>query len=388
MTSLQKKLIHIRRHIHKYPELGNQEFRTSEYITSILNSAGIKTKKINKTGVVGILAPYPGAESGRTIALRADIDALPVEEQTGKSYSSCRKGIMHACGHDANTTIVLGAALLLKKIEKEINGCVKFIFQPNEESAGGASEMIKSGVLRNPDVKAIVGIHVNSELPAGSLGIKYGEMMASVDKFTVEIFGGGGHAAYPHKGKDTILVASEIVRSLQTLVSRKIDPTEPVVISVGSINGGTRFNVLPEKVTLTGTVRTLNEGLHKQMPGLIKNFIYGIIRMHYLKLKMQYEVLGCPLRNDKKILDICARAGEKVVGKSKIKFIDKPSMGGEDFAEYLRSVPGCFLYIGSKRAGRRNEFSWHHPKFDIDERCLETGAEILKQVVVEYSGLV
>jgi len=380
---LNSELIKIRRTIHQYPELGCKEYRTSEFIRKVLDRYNICNKSVNKTGVVGILKGKLGHNNEteqHCIALRADIDALPVDEQNNKPYKSKYRNIMHACGHDANTTIVLGAAILLSRISEQFNGTVKFIFQPNEESADGAQGMIKSGVLKKPDVTAIVGIHVNSQLSTGIVGIKYGEMMSAVDKFEVDVFGGGGHAAYPHQGKDTILCVTEIINSIHTIVSRKIDPVEPVVISITTINGGTRFNILAEKVNFTGTVRTLNERMHKFIPKIMFRTINDITKRHNLKFNFKYDILGYPLINVRSILDICVSAAKKV---SKIKILDKPSMGGEDFAEYLRYVPGCFIYIGSRKDNNTG-YPWHHPKFDIDETVLLKGAEVLKEIVLEY----
>ena len=381
---LEKKLINIRRQIHKFPELGNCETKTTKLIENVLNSEGIKTKKITKTGTIGLIEPED-KKPKMCIAFRADIDALPIEEKTKKPYSSRYKGIMHACGHDANTTMVLGSAILIKRNFSSSfdNIAIKFIFQPNEESAGGAQTMIEAGALKNPDVNYIFGIHVNPQLPTGTIGIKNGEMMASVDKFEVEIYGGGGHAAYPHKSKDTIITASEIIMSLQTLVARGIDPVEPVVISICTIQGGTKFNVLPEKVVFSGTVRTLNENLHRKMPKLIEKIVKEKTREKKLKYNFKYEVLGYPLYNDKKLVDICTKSAEKIVGKRKIIFIEKPSMGGEDFSEYLRFVPGCFLYIGSKT--KNPNITWHHPEFDIDEKILLTGSKILSQIAIDMA---
>ncbi len=382
----QKKLVQIRRQIHKFPELGNCEIETTKLIENVLKSEGIKTKRITKTGTIGVIE-QKNKKPKMCIALRADIDALPIEERTKKPYSSKHKGIMHACGHDANTTMVLGSAILLKRKYPDSidNIAVKFIFQPNEESAGGAQQIIKAGGLKNPEVNFIFGIHVNPQLPSGTIGIKYGELMASVDKFEIEIYGGGGHAAYPHKSKDTILTATEIILSLQTLVSREIDPVEPVVISVCTIHGGTKFNVLPEKVVFSGTVRTLNVNLHRKISGLIEEIVKEKTKRKKLKYNFKYEILGYTLCNNKKLVDLCAKSAEKIVGKRKVVFLEKPSMGGEDFSEYIRYVPGCFLYIGSKI--KNKDITWHHPEFDIDEKILSTGSKVLAQIIEDVANL-
>ncbi|MCX5781657.1 MAG: M20 family metallopeptidase [Elusimicrobia bacterium] len=376
-----KKLIIIRRTIHKYPELGNTEYKTAAFIEKILKSFGIKTKRLAKTGVVGILEGRKNSKNSKVLAIRADIDALPIQEKTGKPYSSKRKGIMHACGHDANTTMVLGAAMLLSKQRKNISGKVKFIFQPNEEASGGAKTMIRTGVLKNPAPGIIVGIHVNPWLKTGILGLKTGLMMAAVDKFTIEILGEGGHGAYPNLAKDSVVVASEIVLALQSIVSREIDPLEPKVLTIGSIKGGERFNIIADKVSLVGTVRTLNSRTRKEMRKKIVRRVKGITLAYGVKFRIIYEELGNSLSNSASALKICQRAGEKVLGKRNIVFLDRPSMGGEDFAEYLSKIPGCFIYIGSKT---KKSYPWHHEHFDIDEKALEKGSLVLSEIAKTY----
>ena len=378
MTDIFKnKLISIRRKIHSNPELGNQEFKTSALIEQTLRSAGIRTKRITKTGLLGWIE---GSKAGKCIALRADMDALPLTEKTGKPYASRRRGVMHACGHDANSTMVLGAALLLASRKSSFKGTAKFIFQPNEESSGGAKDMIESGALRNPVPDAIVGIHVYPWLPKGTLGIKYGEMMAAVDKFTIEIIGEGGHGAYPHMGKDAVVIASHVIQALQSVVSRELNPVEPAVITIGMIQGGEKFNILAGRVSLTGTVRTLNEGLHRRIPKMIERKVAGIAKAFGGGYKFEYENLGPSLRNSKNILELCRNAARKISGLRQV-VLEQPSMGGEDFAEYLKVVPGCFLYIGS--AGKQS-FAWHHEKFDIDEEVLPLGAKLLSGVVTTF----
>lgn len=374
----KKEIIRIRRRLHQYPELSGKEFKTSKFIKDILVKHKYKTKILAKTGVVGYLD-----ESKPCIAVRADIDALPIQEKTNKSYSSKIKNVMHACGHDANTAIVLGAAILVSENLKRAN--VKFIFQPAEETANGAKRMIQAGVLNNPKIKTIIGIHVNPYIESGKIGIRYGEMLAAVDKFSIKLYNGGGHAAYPHKGKDTILAASELIQEFQTIVSRKIDPVEPVVISVGKINGGTRFNILADEVNMEGTVRVLNKDVHKNIKGMMNEAIAFISKKHNLKYEFDYETVGYPLKNSENIIRLCQEIIEEKFGKDKIVILEKPSMGGEDFAEYLRYVPGCFLYIGAKK-GRFN-FPWHHPKFEINEDVLIDASHLLFEIIKKFLNL-
>lgn len=382
MNSFKQQLISIRRKIHKYPELGNHEFRTTALIEKVLKNAGIKTHRITKTGVIGIISGEKKTNAKKkTFAIRADIDALPIKEKTDKTYASARNGIMHACGHDANSTMVLGGALMLSRQRRDFSGTVKAIFQPNEESSGGADAMIKAGALKNPRVDAIVGIHVNPWLPAGVLGVKPDQMMAAVDRFSIEIVGEGGHGAYPHLGKDAIVAASSVVIALQTVVSREIDPVNPCVITIGTIHGGERFNILCGSVKLVGTVRTLDEKLHKSMRKLIEQKVRNITKAFGTSYKLDYEELGSPLRNSNKILEICRLAGELYLGKNSVRMLEKPSMGGEDFAEYLRHVPGCFIYLGARKG---KAYPWHHEKFNVNEDILPIGAELIANIAKRY----
>jgi len=276
----------------------------------------------------------------------------------------------------------LGTALILVE-EKNFFGKVKLIFQPNEESAGGAEKLIKAGVLENPKVSAIIGVHLNPYLPSGTVGIRYGKMFAAVDRFNLKIIGEGGHGATPHEGKDAITIASQVVQALQNIVSRQIDPVEPVVITVGTIKGGERFNILAQEVEMTGTVRTLNEKIHKNIPQIMEKTIKSICSAWGAKYEFKYEIIGYPLTNSLKLVKFCEEVAKRILGKKSVQRIEKPSMGGEDFAEYLRYVPGCFLYLGTN-SGKDTAYIWHHPKFDLDERALFIGAKLLAGIAVEY----
>ncbi|MFH1259592.1 MAG: M20 family metallopeptidase [Elusimicrobiota bacterium] len=375
------KLIKIRREIHQYPELGNEEFRTTKFVEQILHSVSIPTRRLTKTGTAGLLS----GEKRNCLAFRADIDALPVQEATGKSFASRAAGKMHACGHDGNTTMVLGAALLLSAQRKNLSGAVKFIFQPNEETADGAKNLLKAGVFKNPAVSAIIGVHLHPDLPCGKIGLRRGEMMAAVDKFTITILGEGGHGAAPHRGKDAVVIAAQVVNALQSIVSRQLDQVEPALITVGTIHGGRRFNVLADRVELVGTVRTLNEKLHQQIPRLMRQTIAGVCRSWQANFKFDYQVLGYPLVNTEKMVSFVEGVAREYLGKANVVEVKKPSLGGEDFAEYLREAPGCFIYIGGKKPGGGKAYPWHHPKFDFDERALVCGARLLCELALEYN---
>lgn len=377
------KLVKIRRTIHRHPELGTEEYRTAAFIERTLAGAGIKTKRMAGTGVIGLLEGKrpSGKEPLKTFALRADMDALPVQEMTGKPYASARPGVMHACGHDANTTIVLGAAILLASRREEFSGNVKFIFQPNEESSGGAISLLEAGVLKKPDVDAIVGIHVSPWLAPGTLGLKSGEMMAAVDRFTIEIQGAGGHGAYPHLAKDAIVAAAQVVTAFQTIVSRDVDPVDPAVVTIGAIHGGERYNIICDKVTMVGTVRTLNGGARKKIRATMEHKLRNVAEAFAARYSLTYEELGSPLVNSPEILELCREAGTALLGQGKVRVLAKPSMGGEDFAEYLQYVPGCFLYFGT---AVEKSYPWHHEKFDVNEEALPRGAELLAAIAKRF----
>jgi amidohydrolase len=378
---LRAAVVSLRRQIHKDPELGNMEVHTTELIKNTLKCLPVDIICRTDTGLVAVMQGRKKQGRKKCIALRADIDALPILEKTGKPYASRNPGVMHACGHDANTAMVFGALLLLSENLDNFSGTVKFIFQPNEESSGGAQQMIKSGVLQDPKVDAIVGIHVNPWLKPGVIGLKRGEMMAAVDRFKIELIGEGGHGAYPHLGKDPVLAASQIVSALQGVVSREIDPVEPAVITVGTIHGGEAFNILANKVTMTGTARSLNEGLHKLLPKMIENKVSSVSKAFGLKYDFKYEVLGYPLINSDDILELSIASAKKVSGEKNVAMLERPSMGGEDFAEYLQSVPGCFVFLG---ACGEKVYPWHNERFDIDESVLPAGSRLLAQIVKDY----
>lgn len=381
---LKSELIKIRRHLHQHPELSNQEYKTSAYIVSQLKKWGYQViTNVGGTGVVGVLFPSTSNNqlSTKCIAIRADMDALPIHEETNKSYASQIKGIMHACGHDGNMTCALGAAKLLAKHQSELTKAVKFIFQPAEEISNGAERMIKSGALKDPAVEAIIGMHVYTLLPAGKVGIKYGQMMANVDEFTLTISGEGGHGAAPHKGIDAIAVTAEVITALQQVVSRQTDPADPVVLTIGTINGGTQYNILADKVVMNGTVRTLNDKTHQDMPKKIERIARGITAAFGAKYQLEYKVLGIALVNDDQIVDSIKNAAAKILGANNIITINRASMGGEDFASYLQQVPGAFVYLGVGNKAKGITYPWHHACFDLDEEALPVGAAVLAQSV-------
>jgi len=375
---LFKTLQNIRRTIHQNPELSNEEIKTSALVEKILKENRIKTERICKTGIIGVLEGKKITSSKiKTLALRADLDALPITEKNNISYKSKNKGVMHACGHDCNTTIMLGAAILLAKQTENFSGRIQFVFQPDEEKSTGAKNMLKKGVLSKNKVDRILGVHVSPWIKTGYIGLKYGAMMAGVDKFTVEIKGLLGHGAYPHLSKDPIVAGSQFIMSLQTIVSRIINPVEPVVVTVGKVEAGKQYNIIADKITIVGTVRTFNIKTRELVKKEIINRLEGIVKSYKMSYKIDYESLNNPLINDSDTVDMCLKSAEDFFGnKNKIVMLENPSMGGEDFAEYLKEVRGCFIYVGSA-SNKATSFPWHHECFNIDEKALVIGAEYI-----------
>ncbi|MBD3348082.1 MAG: amidohydrolase [Candidatus Eisenbacteria bacterium] len=374
------KLSKIRRQIHMYPELGYQEKRTSALIAKTLKSMGIEVRTgVAKTGVVGLLR---GGRAGKTIALRADMDALPITERTNKPYRSRVDGVMHACGHDANTTTVLGAAMLLGHARDEISGNVKFIFQPSEESPpGGAAAMIKQGALRKPRVDAIIGVHVDPSVPVGKMGVRDGPMMAAADDFSFSVLGEAAHGAKPHLGVDAIALSAQVITALQTIASRRVNPVHPAVVTVGTIEGGYRRNVIADRVYCEGTARTLNARDRRRVEKMIGQTIARVARSgggdHEYDYQKGYPALEC----DPVVTDIVRRATADVLGKRGVVEIDEPSMGGEDFAYFVNEVPGMMVRVGTGNKKKGITHSWHSPKFDVDEDGIWTGAAVVARAV-------
>ena len=375
-----REMIGLRRKLHQYPEISLEEFQTQEIIAAKLKDVGCKVNaKIWKTAVVGI---FEGKRGGKTVGIRSDMDALPVNEQTGLTYASKNPWRMHACGHDVHMSTVWGAAKILSDLKNELPGSVKFIYQPSEEvHPGGAKPLIEAGVLKRPDVSIMFGLHVDSTVPAGKIGIKDGPMMAQADDFSLEILGRPGHGARPHETIDSVVVASNVVLALQNIASRQVSPLEPVVVSVGAINGGTATNIIADKVVLKGTARTLNSDLTKKIPTMIEKIIAGVCETFGAKYNLRYN-RGYPvLFNNKSINNIYRMSATELYGKNSVVEISEPSMGGEDFAYFTRAVPGAMirLGVGNKKLGA--DKPWHHPQFKVDEMAIPFGAALLAYAV-------
>ncbi|MCA6069926.1 MAG: M20 family metallopeptidase [Endomicrobium sp.] len=379
--TLDQEIVEIRRHIHKNPELGGDEYNTAKFIESKLKELKIPYKRVGETGVIGTIK---GSKSGKTILLRADMDALPICENNDIEYKSIKTGIMHACGHDAHVAIMLGAAKLLQQKKNELKGNVRFIFQPNEETANGAKLMIKCGALKNPaDIDFILGAHVSPYLKSGKIGFKYGAMMAAVDKLKIKITGEIAHGAYPHQGKDAMVAASAFISMVQSIISRELDPLERAVITFGKISGGDACNIICKEVTLEGTVRTLNNKTRNLIKTSILKKLKGIEIFYDVKCVAEYNATGDPLINTHEITEACVKTAKEFYGENNVEILDNPSMGGEDFSEYLRVIPGNFIYIGTSK-NKNTSYPWHHSNFNIDEITLPKAAKYVSHTISEF----
>lgn len=368
---LETHLISIRRHLHQYPELSQQEFETTKFIKKWLQEQEIESRETNlKTGV---FADIKGWKPGITVALRADIDALPIEEKTGLSYASKRKGVMHACGHDFHTAALLGAAYLLKQNQPELSGTVRLLFQPAEEFGGGATHVIADGQLDG--VEAIIGLHNKPELPVGTIGLKEGPMMAAVDRFHVTLHGKGSHAAIPQNGKDPIVAAGHLITALQTVVSRNVSPLQSAVVSVTRITGGSTWNVIPAEVELEGTIRTFDTAIREEVKETFNRIVDSIASAFSQEAHVKWVPGPPPLVNYQSITDIARKSATQ----QSLHVIDpEPSMAGEDFAYYLQQIPGAFAFFGTNG----NE-EWHHPAFTLDESAIIKAAYFLYESAKE-----
>ncbi len=395
--SLEKKVVAWRRDIHEHPELGNREFQTAAKIAAHLQSLGIEVKTgVGKTGVVGLLK---GGRPGPVVALRADMDGLPVTERVNlpfkstvqTEYNGQKTGVMHACGHDTHVAMLMGAAEVLASLKADLPGTVKFIFQPAEEGApvgeeGGAQLMVKEGVLENPKVDAIFGLHINSQTEVGKIGYRPGGTMAAVDQFAIKLHGKQTHGASPWSGVDPIVTAAQVIMGLQTIVSRNLPLTEnAAVITVGAIHGGIRQNIIPEEVNMIGTIRSLDADMQKTMHRRIKEVTTNIAASAGAKADVEIEIMYPVTYNDPKLTAQMLGTLETVAGNDNVKLIPAQT-GAEDFSFYQQKVPGFFYFLGGMAKGKkRDDAAPHHtPDFQIDESCFVLGMKSLCQLTVNY----
>ncbi|MCE5196797.1 MAG: amidohydrolase [Negativicutes bacterium] len=376
----QPRLVDLRRQIHRHPELGFQEFRTAALVADTLEGCGLEvTRNVAKTGVVGLLR---GGAEGPTVALRADMDALPIQELNETEYQSQQAGVMHACGHDVHTACLLGAAMILAELRQQIRGNVKFIFQPAEEGPGGALPMIAAGVLENPKVDYIFGAHVWHDLPAGSIAAQAGPIMAAPDNFTITIIGRGGHGAQPHLCIDALAVAVQFISGLQQIVSRRTNPFDPVVLTIGQMTAGVRGNVIAEQAVLNGTLRTLNKttqaNCQKWMQELLAATCSAFGARYTLEYTEQYDLTSSDAALTKQLI----ASAVSVLGSDHVITQLEPSMGGEDFSFFMREIPGVYYRLGIADS-EKGLYPIHHNRFDVNENALATGAKVMAQVTLD-----
>ncbi|QJD82701.1 M20 metallopeptidase family protein [Cohnella herbarum] len=384
--AIAEELIQFRRDLHRHPELSFQESETAAKVAERLTRIGVPYRE--GVGGHGIVADIRGEQPGPIVALRADMDALPIQEETELDYRSVRPGIMHACGHDAHTSILLGAAKLLAEDRGKLHGSVRLIFQSAEEINAGAKAMIEQGVLDG--VNEIYGLHNLPTLPAGMVATRHGAMMGSVDRIEITLEGKGGHGAIPDQSIDPIVCASAIVMSLQTIISREASPFEPVVVTIGSIRSGDANNVIPQTCEMTGTVRTFDPRVQEQIPERIERIVNRIAEGYRCKVRLTYiRQVPVLVNHDAPVLHVDAVV-DTVIGSDR-RMTAQPTLAGEDFSVYLALVPGCFFWLGSgPETNADRAYGLHHPKFTVNEECIPLGsallAEIASQRLVELSS--
>ena len=380
----EEELIDFRRELHMNPELSFKEYRTTEKIKEELKKLGIEILNLGmETGAVGLLRRK---EDGPTIALRADIDALPIKELNDVPYRSQVDGVMHACGHDIHTASVLGAAKILSKIRDQLKGNVMFVFQPAEEINKGAKMMVEKGLFTKVRADMIFGLHNNPQIPWGKIAIKKGGLMAAVDTIRIKVKGKGGHGAIPNATRDPIVAASAMVMNLQTIVSRNVSPLDSAVVSIGTFHAGIANNVIPEIVEMTGTVRSFDPETRQMLPKRIKEIFDYTAKAYRVDVELEYIFDLPAVYNSDEMAELAYKAAEEIVGKDGI-VEPVPTMGGEDFSIYMEKIPGFFFWLGVGNEEKGMNYVWHNPRFDGDERAIIIAATVMSNMVlhgIEY----
>lgn len=364
------ELVQLRRHLHRHPELSGHEHQTAALVAGELRRSGWLVREgVGRTGVIAELGP----EGAPLVALRTDMDALPIEERTALPYASCHQGLMHACGHDIHTTVGLGVARLLGGRPELLRCRVRLLFQPAEETAEGARWMREAGAMDG--VAALFGVHVFPSLPAGSIGVRSGSLTAAAGELEIEVLGESGHGARPHQSTDAIWIAARVVSGLQEAISRRLDPLHPVVVSFGRIEGGRAFNVIADHVRLLGTVRCLDLEVHDRLPAWIEDTVHALCRGHGGEARVHYRCISPPVHNDAQLTELVAAAAEHLLGRQRVLRLEQPSLGAEDFAELLQAAPGSMFRLGV--AGPEGCTPLHSNTFAPDEDCLPVGVKVL-----------
>ncbi|MEQ8757254.1 MAG: M20 family metallopeptidase [Coleofasciculus sp. G1-WW12-02] len=382
IRALESQLVEWRRRLHQHPELGFTEHLTSAFVSQKLQEWGIE----HQTGIAqtGIVAIIKSDRTGPVLAIRADMDALPVQEENDVPYRSQHDGIMHACGHDGHTAIALGTAFYLSQHRQDFAGTVKFIFQPAEEGPGGAKPMIEAGVLKNPEVDAMIGLHLWNNLPLGTVGVRSGTLMAASERFQCKILGKGGHGAMPHQTLDAIVIGTQVVNALQTIVARNVDPIDSAVVTVGMFQAGTAFNVIADSAHISGTVRYFNPQLGGYFSQRIEQVIAGICQSHGAQYELDYQPLYPPVINDSQIAELVRSVAAEIVETPTGIVPECQTMGGEDMSFFLEAVPGCYFFLGSANPSKDLAYPHHHPRFDFDETVLAMGVELFVRCVEKF----
>lgn len=393
VMALKDELIELRRDFHRHPELGFEEHRTSQIVSAYLQETGLQVQHMTRTGVVGLLA---GGQPGRTLMLRADMDALPIQEETEVPYKSIYDGKMHACGHDGHTAMLMVAAKILSRYREELQGNIKFVFEPNEENVA-ALDMIEEGVLEDPKVDACLGIHLWSPLQSGTLAVTPGPVMAGMDHFELTVKGRGGHTSSPHISVDPILAAAAVVQAVQVIQTREINVLQPTVIMFGSIAGGTAANIIPEQVTLTGTLRYLHDLSQSREESLRQRFeriIADTCRMHRAEYELTFLSAQPALFNHPALTELVRSAARSMLaarcdahvpaGEIESRIVSYVSMAGDDFSEFAARAPGVLYFLGCCKPQWQSPFPHHHPRFDLDEEALPLGVEMHVRTALQY----
>jgi carboxypeptidase Ss1 len=382
---IESEIIETRREIHQNPELAYKEKATSKLVADRLKTLGLGVK--TGIGGTGVMAVLQGPKSGKVVALRADMDALPIEELADIDFKSQVKGVMHACGHDTHVAMLLGTARLLANRKDELAGTVKFLFQPAEENGGkgGAKPMIQAGVMDNPKVDYVFGLHIDNDLNSGTLGFRGGPIMASPDTFEIKVIGRGGHGAYPHETVDPVYVAAQVIIALQGVSGRMIDPVQPFVITIGSIHSGTKENIIPDQAILQGTLRTLDEKTRKLAKAKIAQVARGVSKAFGAKAEVDFERDAYPVTvNDVQVTEQAMKIIKKIP-RTKVR-VREPIMGGEDFSRFLHEAPGTFYFLGTHNPAKGCVHPNHSPRFKVDEDVLKLGTASLAMLAEEFTN--
>ncbi|MDS3861072.1 M20 family metallopeptidase [Thermosynechococcaceae cyanobacterium BACA0444] len=378
--TLQPRLLEIRRHLHSHPELSGQETQTSAYVAGVLSSAGVQL--LPGPAGVGVMGEIPGnGQDERILAIRTDLDALPIHERTHLDFASQRPGVMHACGHDVHTTVGLGTAMVLAQLQDHLPGRLRFIFQPAEEIAQGAAWMIEAGAMQQ--VSSILSLHVFPSIPAGEIAVRYGALTAAADDLEIRIMGESGHGARPHEAIDAIWIAAQVITNLQQAISRTQNPLRPVVLTIGKISGGRAPNVIADQVILQGTVRSLHPETSQALPAWIEKIVAHTCQAYGATYELDYR-RGVPsVCNAPHLTQLLQEAAQEAIGKENVHTLPEPSLGAEDFALYLEQAPGAMFRLGVGFADRPN-YPLHHPQFDVDEKAITVGVLTLAHAAWKY----